>query len=397
MKRLNKAFIALVVLVSAALVGGSWLYGLDTTHSQVAIFILAGLFALYYNEKNLILLDVIILPLAVAAVFSKGLMSFCIDSTIFYYLIYRFGPNTEDHSVFGIMLLLPPLLISKLINILPEPIIITASWVTLGVASINWPAKKYEYNESKKWIEWFYCAIAISLYVDIQLFNVINAQYVLATLGLLAMLSELPKLAMLLGLLTVHSIGAIDANVNMILFSTLWFEVYGIILLWLLSPFYLKQPEAIEIMGIYCVGLTIAYLSVVDLFNKSKYKEYWQVGVLFFVILIPAYETKSHWEYIQNNIEVQNWFALIPILATALGSYLVFTSKIKPLRERYNLAKLTYGLWTSQAVSESHGLEVLEFQQEEEVRFDLKESLIIFIIVSVAIVTMGFLCLASKV
>lgn len=398
MKSLNKALVVMTALSASALATAAWWSVLDPIYSQVGVFVLAGLFTLYYKEKKLILLDVILLPMVTAAVFSQGLMSVCLDLSIFYYLVYRFGPKTEENSLLGVMLLLPLLVVSKLGKVLPEEYIIGSSWLVLGYIGINWPIQKFEFKNNKNWLEWFYCFLAITTYVDSQLINIVGAQYGLVILALMALLSRLPKLAMLFGLLTVHCLGAFDSQVVASLFALIWFDVYGLLVIFLLSPFFTKQPSAqlAEIITYY-LGLILMYASATELFVKAKYKEIWQFGVVFFLLLIPLYETGAHWQEIQFNIEGQNWWSMIPVVTALLTSYLMMSSKIKPLNVKYNLEEQSYILWKKTSPTDIAVIGHAEFQKESEVGSALPEPVIIAITVGLTVITLGFLWLASLV
>lgn len=397
MKNLNKVLVVVTALFAAGLAAATWWGKLETVHSQVGIFVLAGLFALYCKEEDLLWLDLILLPLATAVVFSQGLISVCIDFAIFYYIIYRFGPKTEEGSLLGLMLLLPLLMISKLSKILPEEFIVGSSWMILVFICINWPIQKFEYKNSKNWLEWFYCLLVITTYIDNQLFGFVNAQYGLVLLAILALISRLPKVAMLLGLLTAHSLGAFDSHVAVSIFSFIWFDVYGVLLLLILSPFFTKQPS-VELPGIitYYLGLVVVYASMTEVFLKNKYKESWQAWAIWFLLLISLYETSTHWNGLQN-IESQNWWSMLPGLSAFLVSYLALSSKVGPLKIKLNISDVLFDLWKKRTPAEVHANNYSEFQKEGEVAATKHESMVMAIVVGFTVATLGFLWLASVV
>jgi hypothetical protein len=396
MKNLKSLFLLTTVLTALGLAIGAGWFGIDATYSQVGIFISAGLFTLYYKQQELKIFDLLLLPLAIATVFYQGLASLCFDLAIFYYIIYRFGPDTEKNSVFGISLFIPILFTSKMIHILPEMFVTTASWLTLLFMSLHWPIQKFEYEKSKPWIEWFYCLIALGLFFDNQLYNYFHVQYGILALSLLAMLSHLPKLSMLFALLTLHTILGFDPEVNVLLYSTIWFEVYGAIVFFLMSPLFTKQPQTSpEDIATFYSCITLYYLSVTGLFKKQNYKEYWQAAVLIFIVTVIAFETKEHWLNMQNQFSEATWFALIPALASILASYLVLKGIAKPLKTKKSTSALTYTFWLKNSNKEIQSPELIEFTPEKNWASSLRDPTVLLIIVGLALFTMGFLWLAS--
>src|SRR5690606_5168509 len=128
--------------------------------------------------------------------------------------------------------------------------------------SLDWPIRKFDYNHSKPWVQWFYCLVTIGIYFDNQLFNYFHGQYGLLLLAFVALLSNLNHLSALLGILALYSIGVFDPEVHILLASTIWFDVYGPILFFMLSPIFLKTPSTSnEDRIVFFSGLSIYYLN----------------------------------------------------------------------------------------------------------------------------------------
>jgi hypothetical protein len=396
MKNLKSLFLITTALTALGLAVGAGWFGIDPTYSQVGIFISAGLFALYYQQAELRVFDIILLPLAIATVFYQGLASLCFDVSIFYYIVYRFGPDTEKNSVFGISLLIPLLFISKMNHILPEMFVTSASWITLVFMSLHWPIKKFEYENSKPWMEWLYCLIAIGLFFDNQLYNYFHVEYGLLVLGVMAMLSHLPKLSMLFALLSLQTISGFDPEVNVLLYSTIWFEVYGAFAFLLMSPLFTRQPQTSpDDIAVFYSCLSLFYLSVTSLFIKQKYREYWQAAVLIFVLTVVAFESKEHWAQMQDQFGEATWLALLPALAATLASFLIFKGYIKPLTTKRSASALTYEYWLKNSDIKIQPQELMEFTPEKNWVSRLSAPTVLLIIVGLALFTMGFLWLAS--
>lgn len=396
MKNLKVYSLAITGTTALILALGAAMFDLPKVAAQISIFALAGLFVQYQALTTIKWMDLLLVPLVVLSIFSSGLSSTCLDIAIYFYIIYRFAPSTETSGILGVALFLPLIVLSKPLGILPEAFVTAISWVLLVYLTVDWPIKKFKEEHSKSWIEWFYALVACSLFFENQLYNYFHVEFALLLLSILAILSQQIKLGALFALLTLFALSSFDVEVNILLFSVVWFSSYGAIAFFVVSPFFTKLPAGgIEQNVALHSAFALYYMVQTKLFNKETYQNGLLSMVFLFVGLLAAFETKEHWISIQTNIGSQNWFALVHILWGLIASFLVYKEIIKPIKNKWQLSDLSYKHWNNKQVASTSDEKIICFIEEKSVAVAYQPTTIIVVMVLVFVSTVGFLWLAS--